>query len=176
MKNKKMLIIGGSILLFVVFIIGTGFLAHEGLTGFCRGGFHQRFHGRNFTKLILERMDSKVEKLNLTELQREKYQEIRNRIEEDISEMKNNRRKFLTEIREEINSETPNVEKIVTLMKGKLEQMPDKIGAHLDYFVELYNILDGEQKAHIIEEFREKMNRFPLKKFSSDSVNKEENF
>ena len=169
MKTNKKLIIAGSILLLAVFVIGTGFLVHEGPPGFCRGGFHQRFHGRDFSKHILKRMDSKVEKLNLTDLQQEKYQEIRGRIEADLSEMKNNRREFFTEFKEEMNSETPNVEKIVALMKGKLEQMPVKIGAHLDYFVELYSILDEEQKAQVIERFREKMNRFHPGHLSSDA-------
>jgi len=169
MKNKKKLIIAGSILLIVVFVFGTGFLVHKGAPGFCRGGFHQGFHGRDFSKHILERMDSKVEKLNLTDLQQEKYQEIRGRIEVDLSEMKDNRREFFTEIKEEMNSETPDVEKFVALMKGKLEQMPVKIGTHLDYFVELYSILDEEQKAQVVERFREKMNRFPFRNFSGDS-------
>ena len=158
MKTKKKMIIAGSILLSTLFIVGAGFVAQEG-PGFYQGGFHHRFHGRGFSKHILKRLDSRVEKLNLTDLQQEKYQEMRGRVEQEILEMKNNRGKFFQEIRKEMNQEAPDFEKIAGLLKGKLEQMPVKIGAHLDQFVEFYNVLDEEQKAQIINKFRDKMER-----------------
>ena len=159
MKTKKKMIIAGSILLSTLFIVGAGFVAQEGPPGFYQRGFHHRFHGKGFSKHILKRLDSKVEKLNLTDLQQEKYQEMRGRVEQEILGMKNNRGKFFQEIREEMDQEAPDVEKIAGLMKGKLEQMPVKIGAHLDQFVEFYNVLDEEQKAQIINKFRDKMER-----------------
>ena len=168
MKTKKKMTIAGSILLSTLFIVGAGFVAQEG-PGFYQGGFHHRFHGRGFSKHILKRLDSRVEKLNLTDLQQKKYQEMRGRVEQEILGMKNNRGKFFQEIREEMNQETPDVEKIAGLMKGKLEQMPVKIGAHLDQFVEFYNVLDEEQRAQIIQKFRDKMDRHPLHRHHNDT-------
>ena len=168
MKSKKRYVIMGSAVLLVIFIMGSGFLAMGGPSGFYGKGFHHRFHGRDFSKHVLERLDGKVEDLNLSETQQVKYEEIRDKIAADMSNMMENRKNFFTELKEEMNQENPDIEKIAELLKEKLEQMPVKIGAHLDHFVEFYNILDEEQKGRMIERFREKMNRFPLNRFSND--------
>ena len=169
MKSKKRYVIMGSAVLLVIFIMGSGFLAMEGPPGFCGKGFHPGFHGRDFPKHALERLDCKVGKLNLSESQKVKYEEIRDKIAADMSNMIENRKNFFTELKEEMNQENPDIEKIAALMKEKLEQMPVKIGAHLDHFVEFYIILNEEQKSRVIERFREKMNRFSLNRFSNDT-------
>jgi len=174
MKSKKKYVIIGSAVLLVIFIMGSGFLAMEGPPGFCGKGFHPGFHGRDFPKHILERLDSKVEELNLSESQQVKYEEIRDKIAADMSNMMENRKNFFTELKEEMNQENPDIEKIAALLKEKFEWMPVKIGAHLDHFIEFYNILDEEQKGRMIERFREKMNRFSLNRFSNDTDDEKE--
>jgi len=168
MKSKKKYVIMGSAVLLAIFIMGSGFLAMEGPSGFCGKGFHRGFHGRDFPKHILERLDGKVEELNLSESQQVEYEEIRDKIAADMSNMMENRKNFFTELKEEMDQENPDIEKIAAVLKEKLEQMPLKIGAHLDHFVEFYNILDEDQKGRMIERFREKMNRCPLNRFTND--------
>ena len=169
MKSKKKHVIIGSAVLLTIFIIGSGFLAMEGPSGFCPKGFHSRFHGRDFSKHVLESLDAKVERLNLSESQQVEYEEIREKIEADMAAMKEGRKKFFTELKREMDDENPDIERISGLVKEKLQQMPARVEAHLDQFVEFYSILDEEQKNLLIERFREKMNRFHLHGLPNDT-------
>ena len=43
------------------------------------------------------------------------------------------------------------------MVKKRLETVPDLIGENIDLFLRFYNVLNGEQKAQMIEMFRSRM-------------------
>ena len=78
-KRKKYFIVGGIVLLIMLFT-GFGLVAARGP---CRGfhrGFHPGLHNRDFSEFILWRMDKRVKGLNLSEAQKAKYEEIKGKI------------------------------------------------------------------------------------------------
>jgi hypothetical protein len=72
MLKKRSLIVGLA-LLGAILIAGTGFVGCQKPSMFCGGGFH----GKEFPKHVLEKIDSEVEALDLTETQLARYEEIR---------------------------------------------------------------------------------------------------
>ena len=147
----------------ILFILTSGLLVFSFTgcqpRGFHGPGFHPGIHGKDLSKRFLERMDKKVSKLGLNEIQQEKYNGIRKKLEADLNEMEKNRKLFFLEMKNEINSENPDMDKLAGMVKTKLEKMPGHMGKNIDYFTEFYSILDEEQKGRVLKEIREKMNR-----------------
>ncbi len=130
--------------------------------GFNGPGFHPGIHGKDFSQRFLERMDKKISKLELSDIQQEKYNGIRKKLETDLNEMEKNQKLFFHEMRDEINRENPDMDKVAEMVKTKLVKMPDRMGKNIDYFTEFYSILDEDQKGRVLKEIREKMNRHEI--------------
>lgn len=124
-----------------------------------RGWGHPRFSGRNFPERMLKRMDSKVEELDLTEGQRETYEEIRAKVKANLIQTGEDREKLFTQLREELDRENPDMNTVVEMVKNKLKDMPEHMGQALDLFLEFFNVLDEDQKAKVLEVIREKAER-----------------
>ena len=50
---------------------------------------------------------------------------------------------------------------------GRLDEIPHRIGAHVDAFLEFYQVLDEGREARIRQEIREKLDRMPLQSKTS---------
>lgn len=124
-----------------------------------RGWGHPRFSGRDFPERMLKRMDRKAEELDLTEGQRETYEEIRAKIKANLIQAGEERENLFTQVREELDRENPDMNAVVGMVKGKLKDMPEHMGKALDLFLEFYNVLDEDQKAKVLEVIREKVER-----------------
>jgi len=146
-------------LLTITFIAGCGPFGHKKGPGY----FHSSFHDKKCSDRILKHLDRKVDKLNLTEKQQEKYQELRTKIQSDLNGIKENRNVFVKKVQAEINNDNPDMEKIAAMIKKETVKIPNKINNHIDYFMEFYNVLDNEQKGRIIEDMK-KINKFPTDK------------
>ena len=166
-SRKKYFIIGAIILLFVLFG-GLGLIIACGPPGFCDRpphpmfpgeGFHPRFFGKDFSGHILSRMDSRVDDLELSEAQMEEYEEIRLKVKAGLIEAMENRKEFFSELKREINKDNPDMNALSDHIKEHLSQMPDFMSINLDLFMEFYSILDENQSARLMEEFRNRMNR-----------------
>jgi len=159
MKLKKKYVIVGSVVAFLV--LGTGFciVKASGDYGFCGRGFHPPFSKKAFPERILKHMDKKMEELNLSEGQKEKYAQLKASFKADFEEMRSRRHKFMNEIKAEIDQQNPDMQRLADTVKDRLKQMPDRIGTHLDQLVDFYNILDEEQKTRVLERMRESMAR-----------------
>lgn len=158
MKRKSVLI--AIALLTITFITGCGPFGHKKGPGH----FHRSFHGKKFSDRILKHLDKKVDKLNLTEKQQEKYQELRTKIQSELNGTKESRNVFVKKVQAEINNNNPDMEKIGAMIKKETVKIPNKINKHIDYFMEFYNVLDNEQKGRILEDMKKKINRFPTDK------------
>ena len=72
-RNRKWVFIGAALVVGIV-VLAAGAAVSRPFG----------FHGKDFPKRFLERMDERVEKLNLTEAQQGKYGEIRQQIETNM--------------------------------------------------------------------------------------------
>jgi hypothetical protein len=151
--QKKTYVIGGIVLFVGVIVVFAGLLAGCGPHMFCDGDFSEH---------ILSRMDSRVEKLELSDSQQKKYEEIRLKVKANLDKGKEERRKFFSELQIEINKENPNINAVTDLVKSKFKDGPIHLTKNLDLFAEFYNILDEDQKATLIKRLRKKMNRFSM--------------
>jgi len=156
MKLRKRSFIIGGIALLVAGVLFIGLLT--GCRPFAGHGPH-RFCKKDFSEHVLKRMDREVNKLDLSEAQNAKYEEIRQRVEADLVEGMERKRQLFFEFQSEINKEEPDLNIIVDLVKDRLRDMPDVVEKQLDYFVKFYNILDEDQKAELIQKFQKKMKR-----------------
>ena len=157
MKLKKRYVIVGSVVAFLVLVTGFCMVKASGDYGFCGRGLHPPFFRKAFPERILNRMDNKMEELNLSEEQKEKYSQLKASFKADFEEMRSGRLKFMNDMRAVMDQQKPDMQKLAGLIKDRLNRMPDRIGTHLDELVDFYNILDEEQKARVLERMRERM-------------------
>ncbi len=157
MKFKKKYVIVCSVVAFLV--LGTGFciVKASGDYGFCGRGSHPPFFRKAFRERMLSRMDDKIEQLNLSEEQKEKYTQLKASFKADFEEMRSGRSKFMNDMRAVIDQKNPDMQRVAGLVKDRLNRMPDRIGTHLNQLVDFYNILNEEQKAKVLDRMRERM-------------------
>ena len=145
----------------VIALFGASILFSScGYHRFPHRGFHHRSHGKGLSEHIMKRMDKKVKKLDLSEAQQKRYEEIRRNIANDLSEMADNHRDFFRELKREIDRENPDMDAVANLVKQRIKRMPGMMEEATDYFMDFYNALDDNQKAKVIDEMRKKMKRF----------------
>ncbi len=157
-KRKKYFVVGG-IVLFIMLFAGFGLLAG---CGPCRGfhrGFHPGFHNKNFPEFILQRLDKRVEALNLSEAQKEKYKEIRGKLETRLKEHMDDTKRWMEEIQTEMKKEEPDVKALSESIKKQINRFPSFMEGNLDLFIGFYETLDKEQKDKILSTIRKKMKR-----------------
>ena len=157
MKSKKKRVIVGSIVAFLVLGTGLCIVKASGNRGFCGRDFHPPFSGNAFPERILNRMDDKMEALNLSGEQKEKYAQLKTSFKADFDEMRTGRSTFMNDMKTIMVQKNPDMQKLADLVKDRLNRMPDRIGAHLDQIVDFYNILNEEQKDRVVERMRERM-------------------
>jgi Spy/CpxP family protein refolding chaperone len=165
--GKKSYIIGGGALFLITVMLLTGLFTGCGPKRFCERGFHKRFSHKNFSEHILKRFDSRIQKLGLSDAQQEKYKKIREKVKANLESGRTEREKLFSELRTEINRENPDIDTVTGILKRGLRDLPGFMEQNLDYGVELYEILNPEQKAKVLEHMREKMDRCPGRAGSS---------
>jgi hypothetical protein len=151
--GKKTYISGGIIVFLGAVLVSAGLISGCGPHMFCDGDFSEH---------VLSRMDSRVEKLELYDSQQQKYEEIRLKVKANLDKGKEERRKFISELQNEINKENPDINALMALVKAKFRAGPIHLTDNLDLFAEFYNILDDEQKGILLKRLRKKMNRFSM--------------
>ena len=157
MKLKKRYVIVGSVVIFLVLVTGFCIVKASGDYGFCSRGSHPPFFRKAFPERILNRMDSKMEDLNLSEVQKTKYAQLKTSFKADFEEMRTGRSKFMNDMRAVIDQKNPDMQRVAGLVKDRLSRMPERIGTHLDELVDFYNILNQEQRARVLDKMRERM-------------------
>jgi len=147
------------VVLFIMLFAGFGLLAG---CGPCRGfhrGFHPGFHNKDLSEHILRRLDKRVEALNLSEEQKEKYKEIRGKLETRLKEHMNDRKRLMEEIQTEMKKGEPDLKALSESIKKQMKRLPDFMEGNLDLFIEFYQTLDKEQKDKILSTIRKTMKR-----------------
>lgn len=114
-------------------------------------GFHPGFFNKDFSKYILARIDSGVEDLDLSTFQREKYDQVRGKINAGLTRGMERRQQFFKELQSEINSDNPDMNGLTNLMRERLKDRSKFISDNLDFFMGFYNTLDDDQKAKFMK-------------------------
>jgi len=165
MTKTKKIMIGSSILLILLVIGSVGFVQARGPFGHpsrgfgppCMGRHGSGFHGPDFAGYMSWRMDQKAEALNLTELQKEKYEAWKNDMESHFIQGMEKRQQWMERFHEEINGPTPDVPMLIDSVKTKLTELSDFANQNLDLLAEFWNTLNDDQKSEIIEDIRERV-------------------
>jgi len=157
MKKRKKYLIVGTVILSLMVLTGLGFTAAYGPQGCWRKGYHHGFHSDDMADFILWKMYRHVKELNLDEAQMQQYAEIKEQVKTTITAAMERRRQFHDLVHNEVSKENPDLNALAVDVKNRLETLPEVIGENIDLFLELYNILNPEQKAQLIEMFRSRM-------------------
>jgi hypothetical protein len=167
MKTRNKVFVGSGIILLLLLFAGFGLVSAYGPWGDSCRGTNSRFHGRGFfpgghgqdrTDFILWRMDKKAKELNLTSVQKEKYEAIKANLKTHFAEGLSDRQRMKEQFQKEMSKEDPNVKMLTESMKTKIEEMSGFVNKNLDLLVDFYESLDSNQKRLINDEIRERMN------------------
>jgi hypothetical protein len=166
MKTRKRFMVIGGIMLLVV-LTGFGVFAARGSGGWsgcgpsfgpCGRGFQHVPWGRgDMHEFVLWKLDSKVEELKLTSLQKEKYGELRTNIKGHFSAAKEERKRLREVFRAEMAKENPDVSGLTKTMKKKIQDVSGIMQSDLDLIAAFYGSLDNAQKQKVVSGIREKM-------------------
>jgi len=126
--------------------------------GFHRG-FHRGFHHKDLSEFILWRLDKGVEKLNLSETQKGKYEEMRGKFETRLKEHRDDRKRWMEELQTAMNKQDPDVKALSESVKKRIEHFSGFLEENLDLFVQFYETLDPGQKDRVVAAIRERMKR-----------------
>jgi hypothetical protein len=149
MKWKRMLIIVTAPLLICGFIVSCGHVHPH----------HHRFHAKRLETMVTLRMDNEAKRLGLTESQKEEYEAIKERMKSDFENDLSEFRKVPDEVLELLESNDPNLNKIIDDLKLRMVEKPDPRMKYLDYIVEFYNILDDRQKEIFIKDLKKEIEK-----------------
>ncbi len=154
--GKKRALILGLALVGAVVVAGMGFVGCQRGPMFCGGGFH----GKEFPKHVLEKIDEEVDALNLSEAQMARYGEIRTKVENELIAVGRQRKAFFENVKSEMDRENPDLNTLSTLVKSHLENFPVRANMFIDDFMAFYEILDDSQKAVITTHLKDKFKKF----------------
>ena len=122
-----------------------------------RGFHHGPFSRGDMHEFVLWKLDSKMEELKLTPLQKEKYGELRTRIKGHFSAAREERKRLREDFRAEMAKETPDVAGLTKTMKKKIQDVSGIMQTDLDLITAFYGSLDNAQKQKVVSGIREKM-------------------
>ena len=109
--------------------------------------------------MVLAHVDDVAETLELTNAQNEKFQEIREQLENNIDLARERRQAFFDSVKGEINAGETDMTALIGMLKGKMSEIPDHVSANLDLFLDFYGILEENQKAQMVEMFRDRFEK-----------------
>ena len=155
MKKRNKLFIGGGAVFLAILLAGIGISVACGPwmhSGRCFGPANHD----DFAEFLLWRLDRKAEKLDLKSEQREKYNEIRSKIEVQFSAGMEDHRRMREEFYLEIRKENPDVRSMAETLKKEISKISGFMSENLDLFVEFFETLDKDQKETVLEMMRER--------------------
>lgn len=120
------------------------------------------FHGKDFPERVLKHMDERVQGLNLTEIQKEKYAVIRQKAKQELIGGREKRRDLVASIRKEMQKDLPDIHEVAGMVSEHVGMIPGVVDRSMNLFLEFYEVLDEKQKANVIEHMRDRMKWIPF--------------
>ncbi|MDD5207574.1 MAG: Spy/CpxP family protein refolding chaperone [Desulfobacterales bacterium] len=121
-------------------------------------GFHKGDYER-----MLKHVDERVQTLNLTEPQKEQYAAIRLKLKSVLIGGRENRKRLMTSVREEMKKDMPDIHEVAGTISDHVGMLLAAVDKGLNLFLEFYEILDENQKAKVVQHFRDHLNRIFFK-------------
>ncbi|MDD5501666.1 MAG: Spy/CpxP family protein refolding chaperone [Candidatus Omnitrophica bacterium] len=112
---------------------------------------------------MLKHVDERVQTLNLTEPQKEQYAAIRLKLKSVLIGGRENRKRLMTSVREEMKKDMPDIHEVAGTISDHVGMLPAAVDKGLNLFLEFYEILDENQKAKVVQHFRDHLNRIFFK-------------
>ncbi|RJR31910.1 MAG: hypothetical protein C4576_31215 [Desulfobacteraceae bacterium] len=165
LRKAGIMIIGaGALGLLAAGVVGCGprtpFEGRDHAWSFRRGP--HGFHKGDF-EAALKHVDERVEALNLTEAQKEKYAAIRLKIKSELIQGRENRKKLAVDVRNEMQRDLPDMHKVAGMVSDHIGMLPAALDKGMNLFLEFYEVLDENQKTKIIKHMRKHLDRIPFK-------------
>jgi outer membrane murein-binding lipoprotein Lpp len=154
--GKKRALVLGLALVGAVAVAGMGLAGCQKGPLFCGGGFH----GKDFPKHVLEKIDTEVEALNLSAAQMARYEEIRTKAQNELVEAGSQRKAFFEKVKIEMDREDPDLNALSVLVKSHVDKFPTRAHMFIDDFMAFYEILDDNQKAVITTYLKDRFKKF----------------
>jgi hypothetical protein len=167
MKTKKVITVTGIVglaLAGLIIVVHPGgcrpyrFGHWEPCSEFCDKRWPPGPSAKALADCILSRLDRHVDSLNLSEDQKKKYAEIKARLRANLKRGMEKRRQVIKELRSEMGKETPDIQKMTSLIKGGMRDFPAHMEENLDLFTAFYLILNQDQQANVMNKIRDKLN------------------
>ncbi len=117
------------------------------------------FHDGTFAQHVLLRLDDWADALNLNDEQRESYRELRGKMETALIEQGEERKLAFSRLREEINNENPDPNRITAILKGRVQELSAFVDQNMDILLQFYNVLDANQQARVMAKVQKRFNR-----------------
>jgi hypothetical protein len=124
-------------------------------------GKHHGFHGADFHEHVLKHVDDRVKALNLTEVQKEQYAVMRQKMKNELIAGQESRRRFLANVRKQMNKDLPDLHEVAGMVSERLGMLPGAVDRCMSLLLEFYESLDESQKAEVIGHLRDRLNRIP---------------
>jgi len=149
MKNKRWLILGTGVLVMVLTTAGYA------VSGFKS---HFREHGKEHVQeKILSHMDYTMQELNLTADQQAEYAVIRAKMGASIEGSFNRHEVVHDTMKAEMDKPNPDLKAMGNNLKKEIRSMPDHLNVKIDYMLEVYDILDDNQKKQLVQMIKDHM-------------------
>lgn len=130
--------------------------------GYAVSGFKKQMgrHGKEMIKEhILSKVDYTVQELKLTPGQQEQYSAIRGRMSTEMDSISKRHNSARDAIHTEMAKVDPDIKGMADKMKGEIEAMSGAVTTQIDYLMEVYDILDANQKKQLTALLKDRMAR-----------------
>ena len=136
----------------VLCLITLAFAAPPGAFSGCG---HGPFGRERIKDHILDKMDDKIEALNLTTDQQVAYRKVRMKISEEIDAVRADHEKMRGKMHSLLQNKTPDFDAMAALIKNRLDTTPKAVAKNIDLIVAFTHTLDDAQKTRLMEMFKE---------------------
>lgn len=161
-KKKTIIAISVSFVLMIT-TVGIGFTFVAGSHGFRsmgHGGFHRGMPSsikKEVAEFILWRLEKEADALNLSQTQKEAFDEFRNTLEQTVQTGMDTRMELRAQTLSEFEKETPELSDVINDIQVHVSRMSDMVEENLELFNIFYNTLDDDQQKRITDGIKDKI-------------------
>ena len=140
-------------------LAGMFLLAGLVAAGLAVGAAYEDSPFKKGPEFFLERMDERVEQLNLDKAQKARFQEIRAQVKKEMESSREEGREFFKNLKAELGKENPDMTTVAALIKAQTGRIETRVGMGVDRFLEFYGVLNPEQKEKVLAKAREHLDK-----------------
>jgi hypothetical protein len=164
MKRRNVIIVGsvaGAVLLAAVLVGSVGARAWGSGRGFhgCGWGHPGFGGGKGVAEFVVWRMDKAVKDLNLTPVQKEKYDKLRSGITSHMAEAAKEHWALREEVHGEMAKDVPDIAVVAPKLKKAINDISMDLQGNIDLVTAFYGSLNDTQKKKLVADIHDRMER-----------------